>query len=72
MAHSSPLASAAATWWLWALAIALAGVAIVGLAKRRTVYVLLKGDSAEEGQRHLAAKGKGKGSGSHSKIAEMI
>ena len=49
------LASAAAAWWVWVVAIGLAVVAIVGLAKRRNVYVLLRGEGAEPGQRHLGA-----------------
>ena len=73
--HRSMLASAAAAWWVWALAILLACLAVVGLAKRRTVYVLLKGDQAEDSQKHLAARGGGKGRGGNkgaSKAAELV
>ena len=33
-------------------------LAVFGLAKRRTVYVLLSGNGSESGQRHLSSKRK--------------
>ena len=50
------------------MAIVLALLAIVGLAKRRNVYVLLRGEGGESGQRALGV-GKRKNT---DKDAEMI
>ena len=70
MTHRSMLASAAAAWWVWGLAVLLACLAIVGLAKRRTVYVLLRGDQGEDGQKHLGSRG-GRAR-KESKTAELV
>ena len=73
MTHRSVLASAAAAWWVWGLALLAALLAALGLAKRRTVYVLLRGDQGEEGQKHLAARGgRYKGASKPSKDQELV
>ena len=65
------LASAAAAWWVWLIAVALAVGAAFGLAKRKHVYVLLRGDH-EAGQRHLGiSKGASKRKNTD-KDSEMI
>ena len=40
--------SVATTWWVWVLLVAAVGIALLGLFRKRTVYVMLRGDSGHE------------------------